>query len=148
MNILKNKYIVWAAQIFLGFVFIFAAISKIANPAEFAESIANYKLLPNIFINFFAIILPWIELVAGILLVFNNFPKENALIINSLLVIFIIMIFTAVIRGLDISCGCYGTTDGQEVGLAKILENIGLLIIGVYIYLFSIPHTDSHNEDI
>lgn len=148
MSLLRNKYLVWSAQIILGFVFIFAAAGKIADPASFAEAIANYKLVPAMFINFFAIIIPWIELVSGILLIFNNFPKENSLIINSLLILFIIMVAVAMLRGLNIDCGCYGTSHAQQVGFQKILENIGLLILGAYIYCFSIPHADSHNEDI
>ena len=136
MKLVRNKYIVWIAQAFIGFIFIYAAIEKIANPAGFSDSIANYKLLPNFAINFFAIAIPWIELIVGILLIFNFYVKENALIFSSLIAIFTIMIFISVLRGLDINCGCFGTTDGQEVGISKILENLGLMILGIYVFFF------------
>ena len=62
--------------------------------------------------------------------------KENSAILNGLLVIFIIAIIISLFRGLDINCGCFGTVDGAKVGLQKILENIGLLILGFVLIKF------------
>jgi len=137
MNILTNKYLLWFTRLFLGFIFIYAGMQKISEPAAFADSIANYKLIPEFLINFFAVIIPWIEVSAALLLIFGVSLKESAAIINILLVIFILMILISVFRGLDINCGCFGTTNGQKVGLLKILENLGLLAIGFYIFFFS-----------
>lgn len=142
MSILYNTYLFWTAKFVIGFVFIFAGMEKIIDPAAFSDAIANYKLLPYFSINFFAIVLPWIEIAAGFLLIFDKYVKENAFIFSSLLLVFTVMIFIAVLRGLDIECGCFGTIDAQKVGIGKILENIGLLILGVYVYLFS---DDSEN---
>jgi putative oxidoreductase len=47
------------------------------------KSINNYKLLPFPLVNIAAIILPWIEVVAGILLIFGIVVKENASFIIS-----------------------------------------------------------------
>ena len=80
--------------------------------------------------------MPWIELTTGILLLFGVSVKENSAIINGLLVIFIIAIIISLFRGLDINCGCFGTVDGAKVGLQKILENIGLLILGFVLIKF------------
>lgn len=131
-----NSYILLSARLLLGLFFIFAAIEKIASPSDFAVSIQNYRLFLLFTINIFAIIVPWIELVAGILLIFGVAIKENSMIINAFLVIFIILIVTAVARNLDIQCGCFGTGNAQKVGLLKILENIGLLVLGIAVYLY------------
>jgi uncharacterized membrane protein YphA (DoxX/SURF4 family) len=133
---LENKYLLLCIRIFLGFIFIFAAITKVTDPNLFAQSIYNYKLLPDFTINFFAIAFPWIELVAGVLLIFGVSVKENSAILSSLLFVFIIAIIISVARGLDIDCGCFGTVDGAKVGLVKILENIGLLILGLILIKF------------
>ena len=129
-KILNNKYLLFTIRLFLGFVFIYASVTKISDPEGFAQAIYNYKLLPLFLINILAVILPWIELCAGILLIFGITVKENSAIINGLLLIFIIAIIISLFRGLDINCGCFGTVDGSKVGLIKILENIGLLILG------------------
>lgn len=130
-KILSNKYFLVIIRIVLGFVFIFAAISKAAEPEAFAKAIYNYKLLPLFLINILAITLPWIELSAGLLLVFGVSVKENSAILIGLLVVFIIAIAISMARGLDIDCGCFGTVDGAKVGFIKILENVGLLILGL-----------------
>ena len=135
-KILNTSILLLAIRIFFGFIFIFAAVTKIADPAGFSQSIYNYKLMPDFIINFLAIAFPWIELVAGILLVFGISVKENSAILSGLLVIFIFAIAISLFRGLNIDCGCFGTAGGTKVGIQKILENIGLLILGLILIKF------------
>jgi len=136
-NILNNKYLLFVFRVFLAFVFIYAAVFKIAEPSDFSQSIANYKLMPDNFINILAIILPWIEISAGLLLLFGVAVKENSIIISGMLIVFIIAIGISLARGLDIDCGCFGTADGDQIGLIKLLQNIGLLIIGIILIIFN-----------
>lgn len=137
-KILCNKYFLVSIRIVLGFVFIFAAISKAAEPEAFAKAIYNYKLLPLFLINILAITLPWIELCAGVLLVFGVSVKENSAILSGLLLVFIIAISISLARGLNIDCGCFGTAGGTKVGILKLLENIGLLLIGLILIKFDL----------
>ena len=135
-KILNNEYLLLSIRIFLGFVFVFAAITKVTDPIGFSQSIYNYKLMPDFTINFLAIAFPWIELVAGILLIFGIAVKENSAILSALLFVFIVAIIISIARGLNIDCGCFGTVEGSKVGLIKILENVGLLIIGLILMKF------------
>lgn len=135
-KVFNNKYFLFSLRILLGFVFIFAAISKAAEPETFARSIANYKLLPMFLINILAITLPWIELCTGILLVFGVSIKENSAILSTLLLVFIIAIGISLVRGLDIDCGCFGTVDGTKIGILKLIENFGLLVSGLILIKF------------
>ena len=135
-KIFNNKHLLLSIRIFLGFIFVFAAITKVSDPIGFSQSIYNYKLMPDFTINFLAIAFPWIELVAGILLIFGIAVKENSAILGSLLFVFIIAIIISIARGLNIDCGCFGTVEGSKVGLLKILENFGLLIIGLILMKF------------
>ena len=96
-------------RVALGVVFMVAAADKIASPGAFAQNIANYRLLPYQAINALAIVLPWLEMVAGLLLVVGWWTRAAVLIINGLLVVFIVAISQAMARGLDISCGCFDT---------------------------------------
>ncbi|MFC2139848.1 MauE/DoxX family redox-associated membrane protein [Bacteroidota bacterium] len=135
-NILHSEYLKLFTRVILAAVFIFAAAGKIADPEEFAVAISNYRMIPLFAVNFFAIIIPWIEIVAALLLLFGVSVKESSSILSLLLIIFIVMISIAVLRGLDINCGCFGTTEGSKVGLTKIGENIILLLFGIYLILF------------
>ena len=136
MQIIKNRKTLLLFRIILGLVFIVAGVEKISNPESFAISIENYKIMPVFIVNFTAIPLPWIEFITGLLLIFGVSVKENTAIINILLVVFIVLVVTALLRGLDIDCGCFGTLDGQKVGLRKIAENLFLLALGLCIYFF------------
>lgn len=137
MKFLTNTYVLWITKVFIGLIFVLSGIEKIADPAGFSDAIANYKLMPNFVINFFAISIPWIELISGILLIFNQYIKENAFIYISLMSIFTIMVLIAVLRGLDIDCGCFGTQNVQAVGITKIIENLALIILGVYVFIYN-----------
>jgi putative oxidoreductase len=135
-KILNNKYLLLIIRLVLGFIFIYAAVTKISDPEGFSQAIYNYKLLPLFLVNIFAILLPWIELSAGVLLIFGISVKENSAIISGLLIVFIIAVLISLFRGLDINCGCFGTVNGSKVGLQKILENIGLLVLGFILIKF------------
>lgn len=146
-KLLNNKFLLLTIRLFLGFIFVFAAITKVTDPEAFSQAIYNYKLLPDFLINIPAIALPWIELVAGILLVFGISVKENSAIISGLLLVFIIAIGISLARGLDIDCGCFGTIDGSKVGLLKILENIGLLLLSLILMKFDSKYLSISKPD-
>lgn len=135
-KILKNQYLLFLLRFILGFVFIYSGFIKIIDAQGFSNSISNYKLLPEFIINFFAIILPWIELTSGLLLLIGISVKENALIINLLLSVFLIAIIISLIRGLDINCGCFGTKGGTKIGTAKLIENSLLLLMGILLMIY------------
>ena len=135
-KIFSNKYLLLLLRIFLSFIFIYAGIEKISNPGDFAQAIANYKMLPVSFVNIIALTLPWIEVISGILLLFGVSVKENSLIVTVLLGIFILAIAISLFRGLDISCGCFGTKFGTKVGITKVLENVGLFFFGIILVIF------------
>lgn len=127
-KVLSNKYLLLFLRIILGFVFIYAGAEKISDPSGFSTSISNYRLLPTFIVNFFAIVMPWIEISAGLMLVFGVAVKENAFIINSMLLIFIVAILISLARGLSIDCGCFGK--GNQIGIQKLIENALLFLFG------------------
>lgn len=137
---LTNKYLLLVARLIPGIVFIFAGMEKISDTPSFAKAIYDYRIFPELLINFFALAIPWIEVVSGLLLVFGIWVRENAFILNALLLIFITLILISIFRGLNIECGCFGTASGSRVGWLKILENVALLIPGIcLIYFEEIP---------
>lgn len=123
------EYLIAFTRIYLAVVFILSGLDKINDLASFAQSIENYRILPLYSINIIAIIVPWIELVTGGLLLLGFYIKENSTLILALLLVFTAAIISAVLRDLDIDCGCSGTFDGQKVGMLKIIENTALMIV-------------------
>ena len=121
MIFLKNKWIVLVFRLFLGSMFIYASWDKIANPEDFSGVIRNYYMLPEPATNFFAIILPWVELYIGICLILGIFVDGASLLSVGLMVMFLVALGQATARGLDIECGCFH--GASKVGLKRILED-------------------------
>ena len=107
VSVLKSKRVQLLCQLFLGGLFIYASLGKVLNISHFAEIISNYKLLPSSMIKITAFLLPWLEFIFGVFLVLNIKPKMSALILSSLLIIFILAITINIIRGVNVNCGCF-----------------------------------------
>ena len=137
-KLFENKYIAIAARIVLGAVFMYASFDKMANPEAFAKIIDNYHILPYQLVNALAIFLPWLELITGLLLITGKWVKGSLLLYNVMLVVFIIALSQALIRGLDISCGCFSVNPSStsEVWL-RIVEDIILLFVGIMLFKYT-----------
>ena len=120
-------------RILLGLIFIIASIDKIIDPAGFARDISNYHFVPFGFENIIAVILPWLELFIGLGLILGIMVDGASVISGILLILFIILIFQATIRGFNIDCGC-GLKENELVGWSKIIENTFFLGICFIIY--------------
>lgn len=97
-------------RIVLGGIFIYASIDKIINPEQFIHALANYRILPRGLENFFALLLPWVEVTIGVFLVLGMYEWIALTLYNILMLVFMAVIALSLIRGLNISCGCF-TTD-------------------------------------
>ncbi len=131
--VLGNPWLALACRVIVGLVFIYASLDKIANPAEFAAIVNNYRILPHQLINITAIILPWVELATGLLLLVGLWSRGSSLIISVMLVVFIAAIGYNVARGLDFNCGCFSTeAGGMAIGWTKIGQNVVLLALSLH----------------
>ena len=127
------------ARWYLGYVFIYACLHKIAHPASFALDVATYEILPLSLINIMAIILPWVELAAGILLIVGYKTRAAAALIGGMMVMFIIAVAIALAKGLDMSCGCFASQAAQEadpISMLTIWRDTAWLALSVYVFIF------------
>jgi putative oxidoreductase len=138
-RILTHNVLLLTARYILGLVFIIASVEKIAIPELFAANIQAYQVMPMIAINLIALVIPWLELICGIFLLSGVFVRSSSLLLSLLLGMFIILIILAILQGLKIDCGCFGSSHESPVGWMRVLEDIGLLVIGLYIFYISIP---------
>jgi uncharacterized membrane protein YphA (DoxX/SURF4 family) len=142
-NFFENKYIYISARVILGVLFMYASFDKMANPEAFADIIDNYHLLPYQLVNLFAIFLPWLEFIIGLLLIIGKWVKSSLLIYSILLVIFIIALSQALIRGLDISCGCFSVQSSSTSDIwVRIILDIIMLFFSVNLYRYSAVKTN------
>ena len=91
----------------IGAVLVWAALGKVSNPQEFYTTLAGYRLpLPALALQATAAILPWLELICGLLLIANLRTRAALAWAVVLFAIFAIATGQAWMRGLDIACGC------------------------------------------
>ena len=108
---LNNSWLELAARWFLGMAFVYASHHKIVSPAHFAKIIYGYYLFPDVSINIIAIVLPFLELSAGLALILGIYPRSAALIINTLLLAFIVALSINLLRGQEFDCGCFSFSE-------------------------------------
>lgn len=126
------------ARIYLALVFLFACYHKILHPHAFAIDIATYQILPLGLVNLMAIILPWVELAAGLMLLVGWRTRTAALLISGMMVMFIVAISIALAKGLDMSCGCFASQGAAEdpISWKTIVRDGGWLFLGLYVLVF------------
>lgn len=135
----------------IGVLFLWAAISKIGNPREFLGSVYAYELpFPRLILQGVAVVLPWLELLCGLLLVAGFWPETALFVATVLLGVFVLATGQAWARGLKIDCGCFNL-DFLGPGLSSSLKfvetaafaffrNLGLL--GLIAWGFGEGETD------
>jgi len=140
-DFLSSKYVQIVLQIIIGAVFLYASYNKLFDQQGFAKSIYGYKFIPDFLINIMAIIVPSLEFIAGIFLMFGLFRKGSSLIIIVLLSVFLVALVQAYARGLDIDCGCFGSDPAAKTTstdiLIRIFQDILLLAGAIIIFKFS-----------
>lgn len=125
----RRPWLVVGARVAIGLVLLAAALAKIGDPAAFALQVHNHRLAPVWSENLVAIVLPWVELVAGLALVLGVRARAGAAIALALMVAFTVAVGLAWARGLDFECGCFGKAGAARIGARKFVENIGLIAL-------------------
>jgi len=83
-----------------------------------------------------------LELLCGLSLILGLYPRGSELLITAMLVGFTLLIASALLRGLDISCGCFSQDPiVSKIGYQKIAENCGLILLSMWLLLI-------RNQDI
>jgi len=103
----------------LGASFIYASYHKIVEPERFAEAVYSYDLFPHFTINLIAVILPWIELCAGLCLFVGIYYRGAALLMGGMLLAFIAALTINLVRGHEFDCGCFSVS---ETGVHDAVE--------------------------
>lgn len=122
---------------YLGGVFLSACWHKLLYTESFALDVATYGILPLALVNPLAIILPWVELAAGLMLIAGWRARAGALLVVAMMLMFIVALLWALGSGLDIACGCFASHGLEEDPISgwTVLRDLGWLLAAVYVFL-------------
>jgi putative oxidoreductase len=122
------------SRLLLGGLFLYAGLVKTLDVAAFAGEVANYRILPYAWNFVVAAVLPYVETLAGFLLLVNRRVRPAALVLGGLTAVFIAALVSVLARGMDIDCGCFRPGGGHTGPWAALLRDIGLLLLALICY--------------
>jgi len=124
----RTSNIIWRILDFvLAGIFIYAGALKAIDPVQFASDIDNFKILPwpvSVALGFY---LPWLEIFCALALVFRFLYRGALSILMVLIVTFTLATIPAKIRGLDITCGCFGHVSQNWSFPSHLATNLAIL---------------------
>ena len=116
------------AALALSYVFVLAGLHKCKAPAEFATTLANYRILPESLARQGVYLVPVVEIMTGVALLIPATATLAAFSAGTLLCTYIAAIGINLLRGRrNIDCGCGGPAQKQTISEWMIVRN-GLLL--------------------
>lgn len=137
------------ARLVLGGVFLLASYMKLFDRVwagndptlTFAEAIKGYHIL-NVETHHHAIVtaayvIPWVELIAGLLLIVGLWARPSALVLLLMLAGFSVANAMVVIEGTNTSCACFGDRlnwpCGDTITWCQVWRNVVLMVLAAYL---------------
>lgn len=108
-------------------IFVYAGAIKALDPVQFASDIDNYKILSWPISVALAFYLPWLEIFCGFALVVRLLYRGALSILTALILVFTLATIAAKVRGLDITCGCFGHASQNWSFPAHLATNLAIL---------------------
>jgi len=128
------------ARLVLGGVMLVAGALKVTDPETAAQAVRAYELLPSGLEAPIGWGLPFLEIAIGLLLIVGYGVRAAAVAAGVFMVVFIVAVSSAWVRGLAIDCGCFGgggqVAPGQTKYLQEILRDVGLLLLAAWLWLY------------
>jgi uncharacterized membrane protein YphA (DoxX/SURF4 family) len=130
MKFFNNRWFLLVLRLALGGVFLYAGATKVTNPQAFADSIATFKMLPPQLLNIIALGLPPFEILLGLMLISGWKARAASLALAGLSIVFGLALGQALMRGLVVDCGCFGSGEPSPLKTWASFGRAFLLLAG------------------
>jgi putative oxidoreductase len=127
--------VVLLLRVVLGAILVWAGAAKIGHAAEFAAQIAGFRLLPQPVVAPLALLLPFLEILTGGYLILGLFTRAAAWVAVGMFAAFDGAIASAVVRGMTVSCGCFGPNDRTVTTWAEVARDAVFVLLAVVVAL-------------
>ena len=124
------------SRLLLAGIFLYAGVLKAEDPIAFAGQVANYQLLPYAWNYLVAAILPYLEILCGLLLVLNQWVKPSTLLLGLLNLVFMVALTSLIVRGIDIDCGCFNPdAEVKTSPLSALIRDLGIMVLVIMTWI-------------
>src|SRR5260370_41563455 len=127
MRVPSINFLWWIIGLIVAGIFIYAGAIKALDPVQFANDIDNSKILPWPISVALAYYLPWLEIFCALGLVFRFLYRGALSILSASIVVFTLATIAAKVRGLDITCGCFGHASQHWSFPSHLATNLAIL---------------------
>ncbi|RLB66835.1 MAG: DoxX family protein [Deltaproteobacteria bacterium] len=139
-----KRFLYHLARLILALVFVYAGAVKMQNVTAFAGHVAAYQILPYALNYLVAATLPYVEFLAGILLLLNARVRPALLVVGSMTLVFMVALVSVLLRGLEIDCGCFDPGGGQDVSAGvALLRDVGLMLLVALVWWLRTTERDA-----
>jgi hypothetical protein len=101
-----------------------SAFAHLGNLYLYLSAVYAYQLTGITVGKWVAIVLPFLQLAIAFCLIAEMWAREAYALSLAMFGVFLIAQATAIWRGLDISCGCFGTAHHLQIGVTSISVTI------------------------
>ena len=131
-----TELVIFAVRLALAVMWIVAAAAKLKNQAAASQAVVDFNLLPVRVAKAAGYVLPWFEMLLGLLLVFGVFIPFVAAMSFALLCAFSAAIGVNLARGRVVSCQCFGSLSNSPLSFWSLVRNaiLGALFVTVALY--------------
>ncbi len=109
MALSRNRYVVLSFRLILAAFFLVSAYGKLVDVERYSvDAVYNFGILPMVLARPFGLVIPFIELLCGLGILFGVFTRLSALGIGLMSLSFFIAKAIVLSQGRSIDCGCFG----------------------------------------
>src|SRR5512139_2649559 len=109
MALNHDRFVVMSFRLILSFFFLVSAYGKLVDVERYSvDAVYNFGILPMVLARPFGLLMPFIELLCGVGMLFGVFTRLSAFGIGMMSLSFFIAKAIVLSQGRTIDCGCFG----------------------------------------
>ena len=114
------------ANVLLGIAFVWAGALKLFLGPTWSKQAADMGVARPI-----ALVVPYVEVVVGVLVAVQLFEPWPAVVALALLVAYTVLIVVRLLDGSRPPCACFGSRSTRPLGAYHVVRNLGLIALAI-----------------
>jgi uncharacterized membrane protein YphA (DoxX/SURF4 family) len=139
----NNQYVTLACRLILAAIFLVSSYGKLVDIERYSvDAVYNFGILPVEPVNiarFFGLVMPFIELLCALGLLFGVLTRLSALGVTLMSLSFFISKAIVLSQGRSIECGCFGAVI-DTLASVTIYMDIPMMLMGLLIMFSKARH--------